>query len=245
MEPETLWANSWEWMISKPFRFPTNGCWNPGVELQKMRFAREGVHHLWQRWKAFFEGSFFMGPIWGDQTMQMDRHFDGFPLNSALFGLVILLSYKDPCFSICSSHVCWKTFEIWKPSNSSELEIPENEHHSLRRSFFFFSIICHLNLQRRHFWRLGSKQRFPDLNQPFSRFSSIPCYMSSCQYPVFGTGDPQRGFCGGGVDDGFSSCGFLQKMVEIYVDSKQFHILPGGPNICFFDLGDGKMNPAM
>ena len=47
------------------------------------------------------------------------------------------------------------------------------------------------------------------------------------------------------MDDGFSSCGFLQKMVEIYVDSKQFHILPGGPNICFFDLGDGKMNPAM
>ena len=28
-------------------------------------------------------------PIWGDQTMQMYGQFDGFPINSALFGVVI------------------------------------------------------------------------------------------------------------------------------------------------------------
>ena len=28
-------------------------------------------------------------PIWGDQTLQMYGKFEGFPINSALFGLVI------------------------------------------------------------------------------------------------------------------------------------------------------------
>ena len=28
-------------------------------------------------------------PFWGNQTMQMHGNFEGFPLNSALFGLVI------------------------------------------------------------------------------------------------------------------------------------------------------------
>ena len=33
-------------------------------------------------------------PIWGDQRMQMYGNFEGFPLNSAVFGLV---SYNDTC----------------------------------------------------------------------------------------------------------------------------------------------------
>ena len=116
---------------------------------------------FWQRWRAFFWGIIFHGTHLGGSNHANGLTFWWISLtHSALFGLVILLSYKDPCFSICSSHVCWKTFEIWKPSNSSELEIPENGHlHRLKLSCFFFSTICHLNLQRRHFWRLGSKQR--------------------------------------------------------------------------------------
>ena len=95
---------------------------------------------FWQRWKAFFWGIIFHGTHLGGSNHANGLTFWWISLtHSALFGLVILLSYKDPCFSICSSHVCWKTFEIWKPSNFSELEIPENGHlHRLKLSCFFF-----------------------------------------------------------------------------------------------------------
>ena len=83
------------------------------------------------------------------------------------------------------------TFESWKPSNCSALEIPENGHHFLKLSFLHFSKVYHF-ANEDLFGDLGGKQR--NGSQPTSvlRSSSIPCYMSSCQYPVLGTGDPKR-----------------------------------------------------
>ena len=55
-----------------------------------------------------------MGPIWGGIKLdaKMYGNFEGFPLNSALFGLVI----HHPCFGILSCTKLWKRIHFIRMS---------------------------------------------------------------------------------------------------------------------------------
>ena len=74
----------------------------PPINGPKITGFHRGSFSPRNKWNYFTQliaGDFLAGiielPIWRDQTKQTYGNFEGFPLNSALFGLG---SYNDPCF---------------------------------------------------------------------------------------------------------------------------------------------------